>query len=271
MLFQFTINSTAQEKNNTNTLFKVSGIVKDSLTDQTLSNAKIVLYDVNKENFVRLQKDIEIIHQNTLKHKIKVVSTNEKGVYKVDASFNKYYQLIVTINGFVSETRLFSTFKNEIKSKEFNFKLENQEVYIDVDKRFLVKVKPIKFEINSSKISAASKREINKVVMLLKKYTDFEIEIGVHSSSLGSDAFNLKLSSRRALEISNYIKSFNWPLKDRLTAVGYGETKLINECVNGVKCTTKKHLKNKRVEFVLLNKYIPTSDMEYLNRNVNIN
>ena len=271
VFFQYTIISTAQEKNNSKNLLQISGVVTDSLTNQTLSNTKIVLYDVDKENYVKLQKEFDIIQQNTKLHLIDVVSTNDAGYYQVDAVFNKHYLLIVTINGFISETRLFSTFNNEINNTKFNFNLQNQEVYMDSDKRFLVKINPIKFEINSSKITTTSKKEINKVVMLMKKYTDFEVEIGVHSSSLGGDAFNVKLSEKRASQISDYIKSFNWPDKDRLTAVGYGETKLINECVNGVKCTSKKHLENKRVEFVLHNKYIPASDMEYLNRNVNIN
>jgi outer membrane protein OmpA-like peptidoglycan-associated protein len=33
---------------------------------------------------------------------------------------------------------------------------------------------------------------------------------------------------------------------------GYGETKLVNECKDGVKCTEEKHQANRRTEFTVL-------------------
>ncbi|WP_111706952.1 OmpA family protein [Lutibacter citreus] len=268
VVFLFTISTTAKEKISSENLITASGTVKDSLTAQTLSNAKIVLYDINKEDFVNLKKGQETIRQNTKMHKLKSVSTNESGEYTIEMLPEKCYKLIVTINGFISQTKLFSTEDTSVKEREINFNLENQEVYVDKDSRVLMKIDPIQFEINSTKMTAESKRNINKVILLLYKYPDFEIEIGVHASSLGGDSFNLNLTTKRADEIYKYINSSKWPNKDRLTAVGYGEAKLINECVNGAKCSRSKHLENKRVEFVLKNKYKPISDMEYLTRRV---
>jgi outer membrane protein OmpA-like peptidoglycan-associated protein len=40
--------------------------------------------------------------------------------------------------------------------------------------------------------------------------------------------------------------------KARFTAKGYGETKLVNECANGVECTDEKHEENRRTEFKVL-------------------
>ncbi|MBL7916797.1 MAG: hypothetical protein JNM96_00270, partial [Bacteroidia bacterium] len=37
--------------------------------------------------------------------------------------------------------------------------------------------------------------------------------------------------------------------KTRLKAVGYGETKLLNKCTNGVDCTDDEHKINRRTEF----------------------
>jgi outer membrane protein OmpA-like peptidoglycan-associated protein len=37
--------------------------------------------------------------------------------------------------------------------------------------------------------------------------------------------------------------------KKRLKAVGYGETKLLNKCVNGVECNDDEHKINRRTEF----------------------
>lgn len=39
---------------------------------------------------------------------------------------------------------------------------------------------------------------------------------------------------------------------DRLASKGYGESKLINECADGVKCSSEKHDLNRRSEFIIL-------------------
>ena len=41
--------------------------------------------------------------------------------------------------------------------------------------------------------------------------------------------------------------------ENRLRAKGYGETKLVNQCVDGVKCTEKQHEQNRRSEFIITN------------------
>jgi outer membrane protein OmpA-like peptidoglycan-associated protein len=38
----------------------------------------------------------------------------------------------------------------------------------------------------------------------------------------------------------------------RMIAKGYGETKLVNRCKNGVKCSEEEHLKNRRTEFRII-------------------
>jgi outer membrane protein OmpA-like peptidoglycan-associated protein len=39
---------------------------------------------------------------------------------------------------------------------------------------------------------------------------------------------------------------------DRLTANGYGETKLVNNCSDGVECTEEQHQANRRSEFIVI-------------------
>jgi len=40
--------------------------------------------------------------------------------------------------------------------------------------------------------------------------------------------------------------------KKRLVAKGYGETKLLNHCKNGVECSEEEHQVNRRTEFMIL-------------------
>jgi outer membrane protein OmpA-like peptidoglycan-associated protein len=39
---------------------------------------------------------------------------------------------------------------------------------------------------------------------------------------------------------------------NRLVAIGKGETELINQCANGVKCTEAQHQLNRRTEFKIV-------------------
>ena len=38
----------------------------------------------------------------------------------------------------------------------------------------------------------------------------------------------------------------------RLTAKGFGESKLINDCSDGVPCTETEHQQNRRSEFIVI-------------------
>ncbi|MFH6996213.1 OmpA family protein, partial [Flavobacterium sp. FlaQc-48] len=39
--------------------------------------------------------------------------------------------------------------------------------------------------------------------------------------------------------------------KKRLTGKGYGETRLVNKCSDGVPCTEEEHQMNRRSEFII--------------------
>jgi hypothetical protein len=92
---------------------------------------------------------------------------------------------------------------------------------------------------------------LNRVVKLLNDYPDMTIELSSHTDARGSDEYNLILSQNRADAVKRYlvkqgISSY------RLTAKGYGETKLVNGCNNGVQCTENQHQENRRTEFTIL-------------------
>jgi outer membrane protein OmpA-like peptidoglycan-associated protein len=38
----------------------------------------------------------------------------------------------------------------------------------------------------------------------------------------------------------------------RITAMGYGEKKLLNKCINGTSCSEEEHSKNRRLEFKVI-------------------
>jgi len=90
--------------------------------------------------------------------------------------------------------------------------------------------------------------ELDKIVTLLIENPTIIIELGSHTDSRGSDKYNETLSQKRAESAVKYIVD-NGISKERITAKGYGEYKLVNECKNGVTCSDEAHQMNRRTEF----------------------
>ena len=92
--------------------------------------------------------------------------------------------------------------------------------------------------------------ELQKVMAALEKYPSLKIKANSHTDSRGPDAYNLWLSQKRAEATVNYMIS-KGIAADRLQAEGYGETQLLNDCDDGVRCSAAEHQKNRRSEFII--------------------
>ena len=77
------------------------------------------------------------------------------------------------------------------------------------------------------------------------------IELSSHTDAQGNDNYNQRLSQRRAQSAVDWLID-NGIDPDRLRAVGYGETQILNRCRNGVKCTDDEHRFNRRTEFKII-------------------
>ena len=109
-------------------------------------------------------------------------------------------------------------------------------------------VNNIYYDFNKWDIRPDAAIELDKIVEMLKKNPNISIELSSHTDSRGSDVINNKLSQKRAEAAANYIISNGIDAK-RITAKGYGKTKLLNKCV---KCTDEEHQMNRRTEFKVI-------------------
>ena len=89
---------------------------------------------------------------------------------------------------------------------------------------------------------------MEKVVKVMQLDPAITIEISSHTDSRGKADDNVKLSQKRAQTVVDYLVKRGID-KKRLTAIGYGESKLLNRCKDGVDCTEDEHAKNRRTEF----------------------
>lgn len=94
---------------------------------------------------------------------------------------------------------------------------------------------------------------LDKVIDLMEKDAQLVIEISSHTDSRSSKEYNLKLSEQRAAAAVEYIVK-NGITRDRISGKGYGESKLMNKCADGVECSEDDHAKNRRTEFQIARK-----------------
>ena len=114
-------------------------------------------------------------------------------------------------------------------------------------------VEHVYFDYNKWEILPETKTILNKAIAMLKSNNKFSIEISAHTDSRGEAKYNLELSEKRADAAKDYMisKGVN---ANQITAKGYGESKPLNKCKDGVPCTEEEYALNRRLEFLIKRK-----------------
>lgn len=205
----------------------VSGIARDSKTQQPLGGVSIeIINDAGKV--------------------IQEVTTAADGAYTYEVECNKAY----SIRGSKPD------YKDDVKQmiagseNNFNHKVDlNLVPLIDYDQ---IVINPIFFDFDKWNIRTDAKYELENIVSVMREHPEMHIYIESHTDSRGRDKYNMKLSDRRAKSTREYLLSRNIAPERIESAIGYGESQLLNECSNGVKCSREKHQKNRRSYFYIV-------------------
>jgi OOP family OmpA-OmpF porin len=86
----------------------------------------------------------------------------------------------------------------------------------------------VHFQTNKAVLLPESSAILDRVAESLIAHPEVIIEVGGHSDSDGSDASNLKLSTKRANAVRDYLIKKGVPAS-QMTAKGYGETQPISD------------------------------------------
>lgn len=129
-------------------------------------------------------------------------------------------------------------------------KLELEKFKIGEDLGQLFEVKPIYYDVNSFKLTRQSKQELDRVAIVLQDNPSLEVELGSHTDSRGSNEINNNLSNARAKSVYDYLNS-NGIDAARMKYKGYGETRLLNRCKDGIECSDAEHAVNRRTEYII--------------------
>ncbi|HTJ12674.1 MAG TPA: OmpA family protein [Dinghuibacter sp.] len=107
------------------------------------------------------------------------------------------------------------------------------------------------YDFNKAGIRPDAAGVLDGLVGYMKQFPGVTIDLSAFTDSRGSDTYNLDLSRRRAESARKYLLDHGIA-PDRVMAHGFGETKLVNGCSNGVPCTDAQHQANRRTEVRVL-------------------
>lgn len=183
--------------------------------------------------------------------------TGNDGKFLFRVYENEDYSLLGETDGFITKRQSYTTIGKSVpleslKELVTNITLDTIMVLDRKERNRIFVLENIYFEYNESYIRADAAKELDKLVTLLNDNTDLKIEMGSHTDSVASEAYNIELSQRRAESTVNYlIKKGIDPA--RLVAKGYGESKPIARNTNpdGSDNPVGRQ-RNRRTEFKIL-------------------
>jgi len=113
-------------------------------------------------------------------------------------------------------------------------------------------LEPIYFDFDRYNIHQLAEVDLRKVLAAMQLYPELIIHIESHTDSRGNDAYNEALSDKRAKSTMKWLVD-QGIRQNRLTAKGYGEYQLQNDCGNNADCTEEEHQLNRRSMFIIKN------------------
>ncbi len=239
--------------------FKLIGRVFDNETGEPLKDVKIKIYGSDGTE-VALKTGNNGIYKYKLKPRVDYIYVISKKGYLVNKG------KVSTVN-----IEYNKTFTDSVYMAEINKPVEIPNIYYDFGKWTL---------------KEESKKELDKLVDLLKANPNIVIELSSHTDMVGDEISNQILSQKRAQSVVDYLISKGIDPK-RLIAKGYGEsqpktiteklakkypqfkvgTVLSEEYINSLQDEKLKELANqlnRRTEFkVVETDYIPDFDIDF--------
>ena len=224
---------------------------RDKLDTQVdaIEGARIEVY-----NNTTGRQELELNDYPLPNFKVTFVKGNHYTVMiRKDGYFTKRLEAYVDVEGCIlcfegigsMEPNVTDVLTNDNSLGTFLSNVEMEPVVINKAYR----IENIYYDFDQWYIRSDAAVELDNLIGVLKDNPQLIIELGSHTDARGKDQYNLTLSEKRAKAAVDYIIDKGGIYAGRISSKGYGESELVNECSNGVKCSEEKHQDNRRTEF----------------------
>jgi outer membrane protein OmpA-like peptidoglycan-associated protein len=176
------------------------------------------------------------------------ISDKKDGSFTYQLEPETDYTIYGRKNNFISQIEKITT-KGLDRSKTLYYQL-----YIILEEARVgktINLENIYYDFDKATIREDASKDLLKLVQFLEDNPMLKIELNSHTDSRGTAKYNDNLSQARAESVIRFlIRKGIKP--NRLIAKGYGETRLVNDCADGVNCTEAEHQQNRRTEFMVV-------------------
>lgn len=223
---------------NTRNIFKDTTFKYEMSTTPKYVDVEILVYnDKTKDPLTNAEVIVKWDSQESK------MMTDENGNINMKANKNTQYHVFASMRGFINNNTSFKTGVGGTVQKEIPLTV--------IEKGITFKIDNIFYDLNKADLRPESEEELDKLSVFLLNNPGIKVELSSHTDSRGSDSYNMSLSQRRAQSCVNYLIK-KGITKKSIIAKGYGETKLVNHCKNGVECSEEEHQLNRRTEIKIL-------------------
>lgn len=115
----------------------------------------------------------------------------------------------------------------------------------------VIQLPNIYYNFNDATLRPDAKQDLDAVITFMNAYPNIQLELGSHTDSRGAKSYNKSLSQNRSDNALSYLLEKGAD-PNRITAVGYGESKIRNRCIDGVRCRENGHQENRRTEIKIM-------------------
>ncbi|WP_257668783.1 OmpA family protein [Parapedobacter tibetensis] len=206
----------------------LNGTTSDKSTGERISSTSVTLYDGTREIVAKKNSDKMGRFEFILDSDMGYTVLGQQEGYHADSAKIRTHGITT------SDTLEVALLLEPVSKIGQTFELEH--IYYDFDK---------------DNIRPDAAAILDELVRTMRDNPTLKIELASHTDSRGSDAYNMDLSQRRAQSAVNYLVSRGIS-RERMVAQGYGETRLVNHCSNGVPCSRAAHQANRRTEVTVL-------------------
>ncbi len=234
--------------------YEFTGLIQEYTADnkiigEAINNTKIEIYNKTtgeQEMTIANQADPNFVYHFEKKNHY-IIQVKKPGYYtkRIEAVVERD-GCTICLDG-IAPHNLSGIYDNDESQEPLSSSITGRITLRKINLDEIIEIENIYYNYDKATIKETAKPALNNLVNVLKT-TPIIIELSSHTDSRGDDAYNQDLSLRRAQSAVDYIVSRGIS-RDRLTANGYGESRLVNECANDVPCSEAKHQKNRRTEF----------------------
>ena len=227
----------------------IRGLIRDRITEEPLSGAEISLVNsTGKTVYTSLSRS--------------------NGAFEFELNKGEDYSLLARKETYSEDKKAISTIGLRPNQEVFvEMYLENQTKEVPIAQEIsslatdfpeplkmeeengeplqVLELEYINYDLDKWDIRTDAAEVLDRLLAIMIEYPDLEIRLESHTDSRGSDDYNLLLSKRRARSAFEYLVDRGID-PTRIQYEGYGETRLLNRCANGVECTEEEHEVNRR-------------------------